>query len=223
MAVLDGGSNPEYNKMRDIWIKHKPNVTNAIIDVVFIRASPIISSSIYDETTQTLWTPGEESVMPGILHKTYEAIKYFKKFDYFYRTNLSSLFDYKAMVQWIQSNPLDYGGKLENAFDEWEFASGAGIVMSYKACQIFLDHYDEMASEYDLMDDVAIGKVMQKYVQMTDIPRITLSYVEDSDILDILTNDYREIFHYRCHSDDQHTKTVEYMEKIYNKIVYEPV
>jgi hypothetical protein len=125
------------------------------------------------------------------------------------------------MVQWLHQNPLDYGGKLENAFDEWEFASGAGIYLSWKGCQIFLEHFDEMAQEYDLLDDVAIGKVMQKYVPMTYVPRITFSYCEDPEILDLLTNNYRDIFHYRCHSDDQHLKTVEYMELIYKKIVYE--
>ena len=220
--VLDGGSNPEYNKMRDIWLKYM-QIVNA--EVVFLRASPLVTECIYDDATKTLWTPGEESVMPGILHKTHEAIKYFinkcEIFDYIIRTNLSSLFDYKVMVQWLHQNPLDYGGKLENAFDEWEFASGAGIYLSRKGCQIFIEHFDEMAQEYDLLDDVAIGKVMQKHVPMTYVPRITFSYSEDPEILDLLTNDYRDIFHYRCHSDDQHLKTVEYMELIYKKIVYE--
>lgn len=217
MAVLDGGSNPEYNKMREIWLQ---TITNNV-QIVFLRASPLIVETTYDPATKTLWTPGEESVMPGILEKTYQAIKYYTQsnFDYFIRTNLSSLFDYKVMINWLRENPLDYGGKLENAFDEWEFASGAGIYLSQKGCQVFLEHYEEMAQEYDLLDDVAIGKVMQKYIPMTYVPRITFSYSEDPDILDLLTNDYREIFHYRCHSDDQHLKTVEYMKLISKKIV----
>ncbi len=221
MAVLDGGSNPEYNKMRDIWIKHKP-LPN--IDVVFLRATPLVNNCIYDASTQTLWTPGEESVLPGILHKTKEAIAYFmhSEFDYFYRTNLSSLFDYHVMIKWLQNNPVDYGGCMENAFDEWEFASGAGILLSRKGCEILLEHYESMALEHDLLDDVVIGKVMQKYVKPIHIPRVTFSYTEDPEILELLTNDYREIYHYRCHSDENHAKTVEYMENIYNKIVYEP-
>ncbi len=224
MAVLDGGSNPEYNKMRDIWM----NYTNTIkytnhntIELVFLRASPLVNECIYDASTQTLWTPGEETVMPGILNKTKEAIQYYMcqgHFDYFYRTNLSSLFDYDVMIKYLQENPMDYGGKLENAFDEWEFASGAGFVLSYHGCQVFLEHFSEMDAEHDLLDDVAIGKIMQKYVAMTYIPRITFSYTEDPDVLDILTNDYRDIFHYRCHSDDEHKKTIEYMEKIVKKI-----
>ncbi len=223
MAVLDGGSNPEYNKMRDIW--SRLNLPDNI-EIVFLRASPLIVETTYDPATKTLWTPGEESIMPGILEKTHQAIKYYtttSTFDYFIRTNLSSLFDYKVMVQWLHQNPLDYGGKLENAFDEWEFASGAGIYLSRKGCQVFVEHFKEMEQEYDLLDDVVIGKVMQKYVPMTYVPRITFSYSEDPEILDLLTNDYKEIFHYRCHSDDQHLKTVEYMKLICKKLVYESV
>lgn len=221
-AVIDGGSNPEYNKMRDIWLKYKQDVG---VEVIFLRASPLIVKTTYDNNTSTLWAPGEESLMPGVLHKTHEAIKYIMNkgvFDYFVRTNLSSLFDYNIMVKWLRQNPMDYGGKLENAFDEWMFASGSGMILSWKGCHIFLEHYPEMAQEYDMPDDVVIGKVMQKYVSVTDVPRITFSYCEDPEILDLLTNDYREIFHYRCHSDEQHIKTVEYMELIYKKIVYEP-
>lgn len=221
-AVIDGGSNPEYNKMRDIWLKYKQDVG---AEVIFLRASPLIVKTTYDSSTSTLWAPGEESLMPGVLHKTHEAIKYltseFGVFDYFVRTNLSSLFDYDVMVKWLQENPLDYGGKLENAFDEWMFASGSGMILSWKGCQIFLEHFPEMAQEYDMPEDVVIGKVMQNYVSVADVPRITFSYCEDPEILDLLTNDYRDIFHYRCHSDDQHIKTVEYMELIYKKIVYE--
>lgn len=221
-AVIDGGSNPEYNKMRDIWLNYKHEVGT---EVIFLRSSPLIVKTIYDTNTSTLWAPGEESLMPGVLHKTHEAIKYltseFGVFDYFVRTNLSSLFDYNVMVKWLRQNPLDYGGKLENAFDEWEFASGSGIYLSWKGCETFLEHFPEMAQEYDLPEDVVIGKVMQKYVSMTYVPRITFSYCEDPEILELLTNDYREIFHYRCHSDEQHVKTVEYMELIYKKIVYE--
>jgi hypothetical protein len=75
-----------------------------------------------------------------------------------------------------------------------------------------------MEREHDLFDDVATGKIMQKYVKMTYIPRITFSYTEDPEILDLLENDYREIYHYRCHSDENHYKTLHYMMKIYNKI-----
>ena len=69
-----------------------------------------------------------------------------------------------------------------------------------------------------LIPIVILNKIMQKYVPMTYIPRVTFSYTEDPDILDLLENDYREIYHYRCHSDENHTKTIYYMEKIYKKI-----
>lgn len=227
MCVLDGGSNPVYAEMRKVWDLYRktrePNVF-----VYFLRFSndetKFANGSLYylDETTATLYKYGEESLIPGVLEKTKGAIEYFcntaPDFDYFYRTNLSSVFDFEEMLKYLENNPVDYGGMFENAFDEWVFPSGSGYVLSRRACDIFLTHYDEMIREHDLFDDVVTGKVMQKYVKMSYIPRITFSYIEDPEILDLLDNDYREIYHYRCHSDELHQKTLYYMMKIYHKI-----
>jgi hypothetical protein len=131
---------------------------------------------------------------------------------------MSSLFDFDTMLEYLENNPTDYGGKLENAFYQYEFASGSGYVLSRSACDIFLNQFDQMLSDPTLFDDVAVGKIMQKYVKMTYIPRVNFSQTDDQDVLDILENDFREIYHYRCHSDGQHTKTVFYMQKMFNKI-----
>lgn len=133
-----------------------------------------------DTATATLYQPGEESLIPGVLEKTKGAIEYFCKtmeFDYLYRTNLSSVFDMDKMLEYLENNPVDYAGKLENAFDEYEFVSGSGYVLSRRACGVFLDHYEEIACQHDLFDDVATGKIMQKYVKMSYIPRVTFSYM----------------------------------------------
>jgi hypothetical protein len=224
MAVLDGGSNPIYDEMRAIWNLYRkcrePNVY-----VYFLKYSndklPNDQKYYMVESTATLYQYGEESVIPGILEKTRGAIEYFCEttdFDYFYRTNMSSLFDFDTMLEYLENNPTDYGGKLENAFYQYEFASGSGYVLSRSACDIFLNQFDQMLSDPTLFDDVAVGKIMQKYVKMTYIPRVNFSQTDDQDVLDILENDFREIYHYRCHSDGQHTKTVFYMQKMFNKI-----
>ena len=226
MTVLDGGSNPIYDSMRHYWDLYR-KTREPTVFVYFLKFSLDKTLFIEDpkyymeESTSTLYQYGEETVIPGILDKTQGAIEYFCKntdFEYFYRTNMSSMFDFDTMIDYLENNPMDYGGKMENAFDEYEFASGSGYVLSRHACSLFLDHYGEMEREHDLFDDVATGKIMQKYVKMTYIPRITFSYTEDPEILDLLENDYREIYHYRCHSDENHYKTLHYMMKIYNKI-----
>jgi hypothetical protein len=220
MCVLDGGSNPAYAEMRKMWDLYRktrePNVS-----VYFLKFTDQEGAPFLDKSNATLYQHGKESLIPGVLEKTKGAIEYFCKnteFDYFYRTNISSVFDFDTMLEYLENNPVDYAGKLENAFDEYEFASGSGYVLSRRACDIFLEHYGEMESQHDLFDDVATGKIMQKYVKMSYIPRVTFSYTEDPEILDLLENDYREIYHYRCHSDEHHQKTVYYMRKIYNKI-----
>jgi len=220
MCVLDGGSSPTYLEMRKVWNLYRetrePNVS-----VYFLRFTTDVCETYLDTTTATLYQHGEESLIPGVLEKTKGAIEYFCKnteFDYFYRTNLSSVFDMDTMLEYLENNPVDYAGKLENAFDEYEFASGSGYVLSRRACDVFLEHYEEMSCQHDLFDDVATGKIMQQYVKMSYIPRVTFSYTEDPEILDLLENDYKEIYHYRCHSDEHHQKTLFYMMKIYNKI-----
>ena len=228
MTVLDGGSNPIYDQMREIWNLYRkcsePNVY-----VYFLKYSednslfPNNQKYYMDEQTATLYQYGVETVIPGILEKTRGAIEYFCEttdFDYFYRTNLSSVFDFDTMLEYLENNPTEYGGRLENAFDQYQFASGSGYVLSRSSCNIFLNHFDEMLSDTTLFDDVAVGKIMQKYVNMTFIPRVNFAYTDDPDILNILENDFKEIYHYRCLSDGEHTKTVFYMQKIYKKIYY---
>jgi hypothetical protein len=227
MAVVDGGNSPLYTEMRHYWNLYR-KTREPHVFVYFIRFSddPNLfkddSPFYFDEETAILYKYGKDSYF-NILEKTRGAIEYLSKkhnyeFDYFYRTNISSMFDFDKMIEYLENNPMDYGGKLENAFDEFLFPSGCGYVMSKRTCDIFLQHFDEMESQYDLLEDVAAGKIMQKYVLMTYIPRVTFSYTEDPDILDLLENDYREIYHYRCHSDENHTKTIYYMQKIYKKI-----
>ena len=226
MAVLDGGGKSQiYNEMRKYWDLYRKTREPKVF-VYFLKSSndktmfQTNQEYFLDEETSTLYNYGEETYF-GILEKTRSAIEYFCKteeFDYFYRTNISSMFDFDTMIEYLENNPIEYGGKLENAFDEYEFPSGCGYVLSRKSCNIFLEHFEEITNEYDLLEDVASGKIMQKYVKMSYIPRITFSYTEDPDILDILDNDYKEIYHYRCHSDENHYKTIYYMEKIYKKI-----
>lgn len=229
MTVLDGGTNPIYNEMRHYWNLYR-KTREPHVYVYFLIYS--LDKTLFqneepyylDESTATLYQYGEETVIPGILEKTRGAINFFCKtteFDYFYRTNLSSVFDFDVMLEYLENNPTEYGGRLENAFDEYQFASGSGYVLSRSACDVFLNHYDEMKSDTTLFDDVAVGKIMQKYVKMTFIPRVTFSYTDDPDILNILENDFRSIYHYRCLSDGQHLKTIYYMMKIYNKIYKE--
>jgi hypothetical protein len=226
MTVLDGGSNPLYTEMREIWNLFRkcgePNVY-----VYFLRYSddktlfPKDEKYYLDEATATLYQYGVETVIPGILEKTRGAMEYFCTtcdFDYFYRTNLSSIFDFDTMLEYLEKNPTEYGGKLENAFDQYWFASGSGYVLSRSACDTFLEHYDEMLSDLTLFDDVTVGKIMQKYVKMSYIPRVTFSYTDDPDILNILEDNFKEIYHYRCLSDSEHIKTIYYMQQIYKKI-----
>ena len=226
MTVLDGGSNSIYDQMREIWNLYRkcrePNVY-----VYFLKYSdnaslfPDNQKYYMDEPNATLYQYGVETVIPGILEKTRGAIEYFcetTEFDYFYRTNLSSVFDFDTMLEYLENNPTEYGGRLENAFDQYQFASGSGYVLSRSSCDIFLNHFDEMLSDTTLFDDVAVGKIMQKYVNMTFIPRVNFAYTDDPDILNILENDFKGIYHYRCLSDSEHTKTIFYMQKIYTKI-----
>ena len=222
MAVLDGGSNPLYDEMRKIWNLYR-KCREPRVYVYFLKYSndvlPNNQKYYVDESTATLYQYGKETVIPGILEKTRGAIEYFCEttdFDYFYRTNLSSVFDFDTMLEYLKNNYTEYGGKLENAFDQYEFASGSGYVLSRSACDIFLNRFSEMLSDPTLFDDVAVGKIMQKYVKMTYIPRVTFTH--NPDALDILENDFREIYHYRCLSDGQHTNTVFYMQKIFSKI-----
>lgn len=174
-----------------------------------------------DRENKTLFVRGDECLIPGILHKTVEALSYFLSltptYDYVWRTNLSSVLDFAGLQQYLSS--LDkgggfYGGYIGKAasgatesghLDPIFFASGAGFLMSRDVALYLVENKSLL--RWDLIDDVAIGALLEPRFGIVPIDRCWVQ--TGSEDLSVT----KGVFHFRCESY-QHLRTVEFMRYV---------
>ena len=182
-----------------------------------------------DVANKTLYVRGDECLIPGILHKTVEALSFFLReaaslesmgfkgvsfaeydefpYDYVWRTNLSSVLDFAGLERFIlslnQPNGLYAGyiglGSLNDGSSTF-FASGAGFLMSRDVAMYVVSNRDSL--RWDIIDDVAIGGLLEHRFGVMHLERC---WVQSEDIVA-----EKDVFHFRCESY-QHLRTVEFM------------
>jgi hypothetical protein len=183
-----------------------------------------------DIANKTLFIRGDECLIPGILHKTVEALSFFlhhsalikpsfnsmglkgnDEFPLFvWRTNLSSVLDFAGLQRYLGTINLSgfYGGyiglgSLNNGSSTF-FASGAGFLMSRDVAEYLVSNRDSL--RWDLIDDVAIGALLEPLYGIVHIERCWIQSGEEV----VGSNG---VFHYRCESY-QHLRTVEFMRYV---------
>lgn len=120
-----------------------------------------------------MYIQGEESAIPGVLHKTMEAIQYCRNhypFDYLVRSNISTILDFSKMNEdailsdysgcmGLQVQGLDptYGITDSSLFGT-RYLQGTHIVLTKKGVDHLLSNKEKL--RYDLIDDVALGLIM---------------------------------------------------------------
>ena len=171
-----------------------------------------------DILNKTLFVRGDECLIPGILHKTVEAISFFLSYEkcegvkegfkgnvvpFIWRTNLSSVLDFHGLERYLGTicSKGFYGGYIGKVSDIF-FASGAGFLMSRDVAEYLVLHKAEL--NWDLIDDVAIGALLEPRFGIVPIDRCWIQ-TGDEDIL------AKGVFHFRCESY-QHLRTVEFMQ-----------
>ena len=180
-----------------------------------------------DVANKTLYVRGDECLIPGILHKTVEALSFFLRelrslraplclrpdgcmippYEYVWRTNLSSVLDFEGLERFLsslnQTNGLYAGyiglGSLNNGSSTF-FASGAGFLMSRDVAMYLVSNRDYL--RWDIIDDVAIGALLE--------PRFGLMHLERCWVQSEHIVAENDVFHFRCESY-RHLRTVEFM------------
>ncbi len=210
---------------------HRFRVTNGIdnahrFDTWFIKAKPErlwigdiandgpLSDIIeFDNDAMTIYVKGEETYIPGILHKTIEAIRALgRSFDYIWRTNLSSVLDYQGLLDYVDSCDISYGGYVGTSVDGYKFASGAGFLMSRCAVDYLIEN--ESLLMMDVIDDVAIGKLLEPRFKLIHIERC---WVDDGSCVDGHYVFGESVFHFRCETY-KHERTVQFMNAVLRHI-----
>lgn len=218
-------------KMFRVTDENRFQVTNGIdnahrFDTWFIKAKPErlwigdiandgpLSDIIeFDNDAMTIYVKGEETYIPGILHKTIEAIRALgRSFDYIWRTNLSSVLDYQGLLDYVDSCDISYGGYVGTSVDGYKFASGAGFLMSRCAVDYLIEN--ESLLMMDVIDDVAIGKLLEPRFKLIHIERC---WVDDGSCVDGHYVFGESVFHFRCETY-KHERTVQFMNAVLRHI-----
>ena len=203
----------------DVWfVKAKPERL-WIGDIV--NDGPLSDIIEIDNDAMTIFVKGDETYIPGILNKTIEAIRYFGKgasfdgkgYDYIWRTNLSSILDFDGLLHYIDSGVSGcYSGYIGEATSDTSdtcvrctsdtcvrFASGSGFLLNRCAIDYLIEN--EHLLRRDLIDDVAIGALLEPRFGLTHIDRC---WVDESLVFP------DNVFHFRCETY-QHLRTIEFM------------
>jgi len=160
MLVISSDTFPVYKHHREVWrtyMKSHPDV-----HCYFIEYRPLVFVPTLSADTLTL--RGVERY-GTILGKTLESLEYFltrRLYDYVVRTNLSSVWDFKALLAYLETLPRDrvYTGQTSvNPDTGLEFASGSGFVMSADVARTLLAN-QRIALTLPAFDDVAIAKAL---------------------------------------------------------------
>ena len=215
----------------DVWFIQCKSDAEWIGDIVNdLRDTHLRERFELDVLNKTLFIRGDECLIPGILHKTVEALSYFLRerssliippYNFVWRTNLSSVLDFEGLQRYLGtiSSTGFYGGYVGKTVsgatvsgalseatlckDIW-FASGAGFLMSRDVAEYLVSNRDSL--RWDLIDDVAIGALLEPRYGIVPIERCWIQ--TGSEVVG-----GNGVFHYRCESY-QHLRTVEFMQYV---------
>jgi hypothetical protein len=214
------------NSCCDVWFIQCKSDAEWVGDIVNdIRDTHLRDRFELDVLNKTLFIRGDECLIPGILHKTVEALSFFlleegsnsrqaaplgmsAAVPFIWRTNLSSVLDFEGLQRYIGTINSSgfyggYVGKTIGEKDIW-FASGAGFLMSRDVAEYLV--LNKASLRWDLIDDVAIGALLEPRYGIVPIERCWIQSGEE-------VVGANGVFHYRCESY-QHLRTVEFMRYV---------
>jgi hypothetical protein len=264
VLVIASHNKPEYLQMEQLWLATAPSRAPSVplsrqvpswCDVWLVHSKPVgqwigdlVNDSDVDPknvevdiSRRTIYIKQDECLIPGILAKTIKALQFlskFNKYDFVWRTNLSSVLDFHGLLEYCKGIPSSgvYGGyigqyqhsdtKKEGVLKEGargvsaslregrenhgfsRFASGAGFLMSADVVEYLV--LNQALLRWDLIDDVAIGILLEPVFGLVHIERQWIQSL-DSDVIS-------SVFHYRCESY-MHYNTVAYMQLVINSLL----
>ena len=205
MLVISSHNEPVYQDHKRVWrtyMKSHPDIECYFIEYLPTTFIPLL-------TSDTLYLRGTESYK-NITRKTLQSFEYFlqrKQYDYVIRTNLSSVWKFPKLVDFLQTAPKTkfYGGVICTNHPPLKYISGAGILFSIDVCSILLQKRD-IAFLSNKIDDVDFGVALSfTDIAPTAVPRVDIHKEEDI---------HQQGFHYRVRFWDRREREPNIMRAI---------
>lgn len=217
VLIISSNNSNVYEKHRDIWRSYMKRYTD--IDCFFIEYMPftVIPFVIKD----TLKMRGKEDYTT-ILEKTVDAINYFlpkKYYDYVVRTNLSCVWDFPRLLDFLQDKPRTgwYSGEINNYIQFGRYASGAGFIMSRDVAIALVNNKNILKEQKTYIDDVDIGKIF-KALRIEVQPQPRVNFLSLNDYLEGYNQIPPDSFHYRVRWSEGREGEPSVMKKIVDSI-----
>lgn len=150
--------------------------------------------------------------------KVIECVKFLheQNYDIIYKTTLSSFVNPKVFSGTIEKVQLDspfYGGTPVN-FGTHPFVSGANLMINRRTSEIILSSLDYW--DHGLLDDVAIGRLLEGRVAITPVRSINLNFPGDID--KYTDPELKMVMHFRCKSSNVYRNDVAIMSQALKRI-----
>lgn len=214
MLILASDGNIEYLQFQSLWRQYTKS--NPHIDCFFYKGNPnldepanLVDDTIYVKIEDTLDTVYEKLMM---------TLRFlspdFHKYNFLYRTNLSSFVDFEKYIEFCKTLPEtnccaavigNHGGIL--------FPSGSGFTLSIDLAKRFVDETPPAV----YLDDVSVGSALTKWgVQYIRTNRA--DYNEDGMWYRLVDNE--TIFHYRAKTNNRQNDYNAISHQIRLRLVY---
>lgn len=214
VLVLASDTTDIYKSQQTLWktyMKLNPNV-----DCFFYKGNPNISAPAL--VGDTLYLNIEES-FDTIYEKTLMAFDFFKdkleRYDYVYRTNLSSVIVFDRLLNYAMHKPLRSFcsaviGHYLNDKDK-PFPSGSGILFSRDIIRLFCERRPTKLFQ----DDVTFGKALREWgISIIPCPRGEFKNLDEYMYYKNIIND-NTIFHFRVKHIQRHSDGIENPDEIF--------
>jgi hypothetical protein len=196
MLILASDGHVIYRQLEDVWryyMKSNPNV-----DCYFYKGDPSLQDD-YILKDDTLYIKIKDS-LDTVYEKTLRAFRYFEndlyKYDFVYRTNMSSFVILNKYVDYCESLPRNrFVSAVVGNYGSICFPSGSGFTITPDLVAELIHDNPQLIEQ----DDVTIGAwMLTKCIPIIPVSRIDFIYdsnqscIQNSEIMPT-----ESIFHYR--------------------------
>ena len=163
VLIIASDNQPVYADLQRLWRQYM-HLDPAHITAYFIKADPKLPQPFVIQS-DVIWSRTKEDLRPGILNKTILSLAALGpklgEFDYVLRTNLSSLYVFPRLLQFLRTCPQQRF-YCASGDPERNLGSGSGFLLSIDVAQLLIKHSRRLLNRSDDADDVLIGRFLAK-------------------------------------------------------------
>ena len=227
LVLIIAHDEPIYIKMQEQWKRYMNKIDD--IKCYFLKYKSELTNNIeINETENTIYIHGDsktETIRPGALDKTIKSLEFLLNnnynFDYLIRTNLSSVWNFYKLYDFLNVKKCKIAGFMGNHYDSQNcinYINGAGLILHIDVCKLLIQHKHLL--NYNIFEeDVAIGNLLfpsltHYYISL----KRSESYNYQTNYL-LLDKEIETYEHFRCKCDNMENN-IPLMKHIIDKIYY---